>query len=199
MTDAKQTILSVVKLRYSIGMKFRLHRSALPPVLMVMALSACATRPADDNFPSLGKRPQESAPLPGSGATSTQAVSAPADPALLQQLRDVNTQIANGEVAFRKTLPQAQAAMAAARGSAPASEAWVQAAMLLAALEFDRGPSQIGLAELDRLLVDRSTASPATPQGGGLSEIDTLWARANATVAEQTRLIEALKVQLPPA
>ncbi len=180
-------------------MMYRKCRSALIPAVIVFALSACANRQIDSDFPSLSKRPQESTSQAEAETTRAKAISAPADAALLTMLRDMNSQIANGEAAFRKTLPQAQAAMAAARGAAPASEAWVQAAMLLAALEFDRGPSQTGLAELDRLLVDRSTASPALPSGSGVSEIGAAWSLANAIVTEQTRLIEALKSQLPPA
>jgi hypothetical protein len=163
--------------------------------MAALLLSGCAQSAADRDFPSLAKRPQEDAPPPGSQPV-TEAIPAPADAALLAQLRSLDGQVNSGEAAFRATLPKAQTAMAAARGAAPASEPWVQAAMMLAALEFDRGPSQVALAELDELLTSR-----ATQKGGGvgLAEIEASWTRANAMVGTQTREIEKLKAQLPPA
>jgi hypothetical protein len=172
-------------------------RLLLLNIAAILLLSGCATR-AEGEFPSLAKRPQESA-AQGPETQTSAAIAAPADAALLAQLRDITGQISNGEAAFRATLPKAQSAMAAARGAAPASEAWVQAAMLLAALEFDRGTAQAAMAELDRLLVERATADQKSGQSSGLAEIGAVWSRANAQVNEQTRLIEALKAQLTAA
>ena len=175
-------------------MKILVIMSALSALL----LAGCAT-PQAGEFPSLAKRPQERAGDRADAPTITTAISAPADAVLQAQLRDLSSQIGAGQAAFAKTLPQARAAMAAARGAAPASEAWVQAAMLLAALELDRGPSQTALSELDQVLVNRSMAPVGSAENGGMAEIDAAWMRANAVVAEQTRVIESLKMQLLPA
>jgi hypothetical protein len=186
-------ICAGVYLRY--GSRMIRHGILISASVAALLLSGCAKTAAEGDFPSLAKRPQEDTPPPGSQPV-TEDIPAPADRALLQIINGLENRLAIGEAKFQETLPKAQTAMAAARGSAPASEAWVQAAMLLAALEFDRGPSQVALAELDELLTTRATQKGG---GAGLAEIEASWSRANALVSAQTREIEKLKSQLPPA
>ncbi len=172
---------------------------ALTSAVLMVALAGCARTSGDGDFPSLAKRPIE-AGTPA--AASAQPVPAPvaADPGLVATLDRYRAQAQRGEAAFRARLPGAQAAIAAARGAAAASEPWVNAAMLLAALEFDRAPAQDALAELDVLLAERSISAENTGvESAELREIAALWRVVDAQVRAQTAAIDALKVQLTPA
>lgn len=72
---------------------------------------------------------------------------------LLARLEQLKDEAAAAHKAFMATAPTAERQVAAARGAATASAAWVSAQVSLATLEASRGRLMIALADLDSLHV----------------------------------------------
>lgn len=152
--------------------------------MAVLALAGgCSTR-AD--HPSLAPRaierftvaepapaPAPRAPLPQDASRQERAV------ALVAQARAADAR-------FRVGLTEAEAAVARGAGTAPGSEAWVQAQQALSRTEALREPVSSSLSELDSLQVDAAVNSAG-------SEVETaLAASLGEILAIDTRQREAM-------
>lgn len=136
------------------------------PLLAIPLVSACASA---DGFPSLARRPAEkgawtTANAAGTGqVTGSAAAIAPASDSAVTQTPvsdDLPARLAQLQEAARAaherfTSKRASAAqrVAAAHGSAVASEAWSVATVAVADLESARSDAMVSLGELDRLYV----------------------------------------------
>lgn len=156
-----------------------------------LMLSGCAGAP--QTYPSLAKRPIESAPV-------AQAVPPPApvaaDPVLATEVARYVAQADKGRAAFDAAFARAEKAVRAASGAAVSSDAWVSAQVAISTLESARNYSVSALASLDTLYVQRSNAIADGTQSGGLSEVDAARAATLASVDDQNDRIDALKGRL---
>jgi hypothetical protein len=155
-------------------------------------LSGCAGAP--QSYPSLAKRPIESAPV---AEAAPPAAPAAADPALRQEIDRNVAQADKGAAAFDAAYAKADKAVAAARGSAVSSDTWVAAQVAISALEAARNDSVSALASLDTLYVTRSNSVADGKAAGGLAEIDAARTAALALVDQQNDRIDAMKARLP--
>jgi hypothetical protein len=117
------------------------------PLCLAVTLSACATPEGD--FPSLERRPFETA--------SPEAAPAPAaptelTPALTEKIRAITGRHKRANEAFNRALPRLQAIAERAAGSAQGSETWVNAHLELSRLDHNRADSVAALGELDELI-----------------------------------------------
>jgi len=166
-------------------------RRFLTAFLALFALGALADSAAARPFPSLAKRPSETRdrtpPAPQA------IVPAAADPQLVAQVETLARQAQSGESAFRSRLDQGRAAVAAAGGAAPASEAWVKAQLAVSALDNARYDSVAALAGLDTLYVGRQTDTDAARVVADLATIDPARSRTLAIVDAQNDMLDGLK------
>lgn len=160
---------------------------------LALFLSGCAN--TLQGYPSLAKRPMESAPA-GNPTVSQGPVPAAADPALREQIDKLAAQAQMGGSAFDSAYPAADRAARAASGAAPSSEAWVAAQSAISALETARNDSVSALASLDTLYIERSNAVADGKAIGGTEAIDAARATALAIVDSQNDRIDALKTRL---
>ena len=125
-----------------------------------LALSACAT--AGGNAPSLAKRGYELSdsdiqrllegevgvidPAPPQAIALPPAEEAKAAAAYADHLR--------GQAAFQERVARTEQRVNAARGTAPESEAWIEAQMAVSRLDSARAPSVGALGALDSLYLD---------------------------------------------
>lgn len=124
----------------------------LGPALILV--SGCAGR-ADDRFPSLAKRPIEAMDLTRIPDPVEPPPLAPADGALAGKIAEYRAQANQGQSRFGAELAGTRARVNAARGSAPASDPWMEAQMAISGLEAARRPSVEALASLDQLRAER--------------------------------------------
>lgn len=122
-------------------------------LLSVVAVGGCVDR--SDRYPSLLPRPQERTGL---------AVPAPAplpaptpDAALDARIADLLAQVDTGERAFNSAADIAEARIAGARGTAPGTEAWLNAHVALGEANRARTPVLSALETLDSLAIERGT------------------------------------------
>lgn len=166
-------------------------RRFLTAFLALFALGALADSAAARPFPSLAKRPSETRdrtpPAPQA------IVPAAADPQLVAQVETLARQAQSGESAFRSRLDQGRAAVAAAGGAAPASEAWVKAQLAVSALDNARYDSVAALAGLDTLYVGRQTDTDAARVVADLATIDPARSRTLAMVDAQNDMLDGLR------
>lgn len=162
--------------------------SFLPP-LAALALAAC-TSGASGDYPSLAKRPieerfavVESVPLAPPGPL-------PAD--LAGRLGRWRADADAAAAAFTAMRSETEAAVAAARGAAPASETWVAAQQALSRLTVARGPLVVALGDIDALYVARQDGDAVD----GLPEIVALRDNLGVRLAEQDAVLAALAAQL---
>jgi hypothetical protein len=141
-----------------------MSRAFLPlAILPTLALAACGS---DQGYPSLTKRPAErisgSAPCVAGNGAAVLPPSAPVIPPPAEQLGPPNAELTarlgqlvdQAQAADRRFSDRRSAAdraIAAASGSAVASENWSVADIALADLESARNEATIPLAELDQL------------------------------------------------
>lgn len=159
---------------------------------LALILSGCAGAPS--SYPSLAKRPIESAPM-------QEAVAPPApqaaDAALLAQIKGYTDQAGSGARAFDTAFAKADKAADAAKGSAISSDAWVSAQVAISALEAARNDSISALASLDTLYVQRTNDVADGKARGGVEEIDVARKATLAMVDDQNDRIDAMKSRLP--
>lgn len=144
-----------------------------------MSLPSLAQRPIETRFAVV-----ETTPLPPPG---------PAPAELSARLTSWRAQALSADAAFAAALPGTQQAVAAAEGSAIASEAWILGQQALSRLATARGPVGEALADADALFIERQTAE----QYDGLPDIAALRAALAAMIAAQDRQLEALAAGLP--
>lgn len=167
-------------------MTLAIRNRSLPAMLLLAApLAACAGPQATD-YPSLERRAVEFRVAAPAGPPVTVATPATAD--LATALAALEADAQRGDQAFAAARESASARILAGAGAARESEAWVQAQLALSALEHERAPSTLALAEVDRLLVDRGIAA----QDAGWTDLTALQARLTALVADQDRVLAAL-------
>lgn len=159
---------------------------------LALFLSGCAGAP--QTYPSLAKRPIESAPV---ADVAPPPVPAPADPALSAEIARYVEQADKGAAAFDAAHEKADRAVRAAAGAAVSSDVWVAAQVAISALESARNDSVSALASLDTLYVQRSNAVADGKAAGGLEDIDAARAAALSLVDQQNDRIDAMKARLP--
>ncbi|EQB31415.1 hypothetical protein M529_14800 [Sphingobium ummariense RL-3] len=165
-------------------------RRLLPSLALL--LSGCAG--AHTDYPSLAKRPIESAPMAEAPPPPSPVAS---DPALRTEIDRLSAQAQAGAATFDKAYEVADKAVRAADGSAVSSDAWVAAQTSISALESARNDSVSALASLDTLYVERSNAIADGKASGGIDDIDAVRASVLALVDGQNDRLDALKARLP--
>jgi hypothetical protein len=172
---------------------------ALIPLLLSATLAACTT---SADYPSLARRPAEAAvwdpAAPGDdGRVSGSApVASAADDAAVSQApvsAELTTRLAQLENAaraaharFAAKRARAGQLVAAANGSAVASEAWSVATVAMAELESARSDAMVSLGELDRLYVAERI------DGGDGSAIAAVRDQVTAWVADEDAVLADL-------
>ncbi|MCP1472090.1 hypothetical protein J3E64_003805 [Sphingobium sp. OAS761] len=160
---------------------------------LALMLSGCAGG-AQQNYPSLAKRPIESAPV---AEVAPPPAPAPADTELSAEIAHYVEQADQGAAMFDSAYGRAVKAVAGASGSAVSSDAWVSAQVSISALEAARNGSVSALASLDTLYARRANAVADGTARGGLEDIDAARSAALALVDQQNDKIDALKGRLP--
>jgi hypothetical protein len=158
---------------------------------LVLLLTGCAGAP--QSYPSLAKRPIESAPMAEAPAP---VLPAAPDPALDAQVAKLNAQVAAGAAAFDKSWVAADRASRAASGAGVSSEAWVTAQQAISALESVRNDAVSALASLDTLYVERENALADGKERGDTQAIEAARTQALAVVDSQNDRLDALKGRL---
>ncbi len=115
-----------------------------------LSLGACSL--PEGEFPSLAKRPYETADPVAEPASEPQVLSTSLPDSLRAQLDGLVGKHAAAAAAFQTALPAARQAAQSAAGAAAGSESWVQAQMEVSRLEEKRSDSLSALAEIDRLV-----------------------------------------------
>lgn len=164
-------------------------RRFLPSLALI--LSGCAG--AHEAYPSLAKRPVESAPIAELPAPPPPA---PADEALKTQIAQLVAQARSGASHFDKAYGEADRAVRAARGTTISSDSWVSAQVSISAAEAARNDSVSALASLDTLYVERSNAIADGKAPGGTAEIDSARTQVLGEVDSQNDRIDDLKARL---
>jgi hypothetical protein len=164
-------------------------RRFIPSIALL--LTGCAS--AQGSYPSLAKRPIES-------ATMAEPVAPPAptapDAELVAGVERLRAQVQAGSASFDKAYASADRATTAASAAAVSSDAWVAAQVAVSALEAARNDSVSALASLDTLYVERQNAIADGRAAGGLEQVDAARAAALAVVDDQNDRIDALKARL---
>jgi len=163
-------------------------------LLTALALFLSGCTGASQNYPSLAKRPIESAPV---AKLSPPPAPVPADAALSAEIAKYVGQADKGAAAFDNAYARADRAVGAAKGASVSSDAWVAAQVAISALESARNDSVSALASLDTLYVQRSNAVADGKAGGGLEDIDAARSAALGLVDQQNDRIDAMKTRLP--
>lgn len=173
----------------------RLPRTLLmttgPLALLGTLLGGCANS-GEGQFPSLAKRPIEDMGLTRIPDAIEPPPAAPADGALTGQIAELRGQANQGQARFNAELAATRARVAAARGSAPASDAWMEAQMAISGLEAARRPSVEALASLDQLAVARQNGG----QRAGEGELAEASDAVRALVAAQSEMLKGFKGSL---
>ncbi len=159
---------------------------------LALMLSGCAGAP--QTYPSLAKRPVESAPV---AELAPPPAPVAADAALLAQIKGFTDQADKGRASFDAALVRADKAVRGASGSSVSSDNWVAAQVAISALESARNDSVSALASLDTLYVQRTNDVADGKESGGLTEIDAARAATLASVDQQNDRIDAMKARLP--
>ena len=159
---------------------------------LALMLSGCASAP--QNYPSLAKRPIESAPV---ADVAPPPAPQPADAALSAEIARHVEQADKGAAAFDTAYARAERAVSAAASAGVSSDAWGSAQVAISTLESARNDSVSALASLDTLYVQRSNEVADGKAAGGLQDIDAARSAALALVDQQNDRIDALKTRLP--
>ncbi len=160
-------------------------------VLMIMPLAACSTPEGD--FPSLSKRPYESADPVAEPNPVPVAVTTTMPAALSEQTNQLLVRNRNGDAAFAKARSAAESAARAGSGAAQGSESWVQGQMILSRLDAARSESVAALGEMDRMIAGERDKGADT---GLIGLLDTVQAEIAASVANQEAVINRLSATI---
>ena len=159
---------------------------------LALLLSGCAG--PQQSYPSLAKRPIESAPVADPAAPPAPVA---ADAALSAEITRYVGQANMGRDAFDAAYARADKAVKSAAGASVSSDSWVAAQVAISALEAARNDSVSALASLDTLFVQRSNAVADGKERGGLTDIDAARSATLAMVDQQNDRIDAMKARLP--
>ena len=164
------------------------------PFIQIFALLLAGCASGDGNYPSLAKRPIESAR--NGGAPAAPAAPAAEDPALTQEIAALVERARKAAAAFDAQLPDVRQKVGAAAGSAASSEAWVVAELAISSLDSERYDSVYALANLDTLYINRANAIAAGESEGGTEAIAVARGDVLAIVDRQNDLLDELGRQL---
>lgn len=171
--------------------------------LLLIALPGLAdTQAIARGYPSLSRRPVESRDRDAeiaAKATAQQAQatrSASEDPALAAEVAALAARATAASGAFDTRLESSQRVVAAGRGAAIGSEAWVVAQQAISLLDSARYDSVAALASLDTLFVERSNAPDPGRAVTDSTTIDRERQRVLAMVDRQNDRLDALKADL---
>ena len=166
----------------------------LAAFLALFALIPVSAESATRGFPSLAKRPIESRDRTAPAPVAVQPAAQDAE--LAAQVETLGRQAAEGDAAFQRDLAAGRGAVAAARGAAPSSEAWVSGQMAISALDSVRYDSVAALAGLDTLYVVRQDATDGARVAADVATIDPVRARVASLVDAQNDALDALRTSL---
>ncbi len=142
--------------------------------LFLLAFAAAGCAGPEGELPSLGPRPIEG--ILDEPVYAIAPVPSLDDPALAARIDALRAEAQQGEQAFAAYYPTAARAVAAAQGSAPESEPWIEAHLAISALDSSRSPTGEALASLDAILAEQALA-------GQTAEIDALAAARDDVAA----------------
>lgn len=166
------------------------NRRFIPTIALL--LSGCAG--AHESYPSLARRPIETAPIAEAVAPAPAVVAA--DPKLEADIARLKAQADKGSAAFDTAYARADKLTRVASSAAVSSDAWVTAQLAISNLESARNDSVSALASLDTLYVERTNAVADGKAQGGLDSIDAARAGVLASVDTQNDRVDALKGRL---
>ena len=147
-------------------------------------------------YPSLAKRPIESAGTRRQEQAAAPVAAPAPDPALIAEVQKLKDDAQSGATAFDGAFAEAQRSVNAAAGSDVSSEAWVVAQQSISALDAARNASVSALASLDVMYIDRLNAIADGKVAGGDGEIDSARIAALAIVDAQNDRLDAIKARL---
>jgi multidrug resistance efflux pump len=165
-------------------------RRFIPTVALL--LSGCAG--AHESYPSLARRPIETAPI--AEVTTPAPVVVAVDPKLAAEIAQLKVQAEKGRAAFDTAYARAEKLTGAAAGAAVSSDAWVAAQQAISNLEAARNDSISALASLDTLYVERTKAVADGKAQGGTEAIDAVRTVVLANVDGQNDRVDGLKGRL---
>ena len=157
-------------------------------LLMLGTLAACAS--TEGQFPSLERRAYETRAPISSPADSPPAPSV-LSPDLAAKVDALLARHSAAQASFERTLPSVQSTTSRASGTAPGSEAWVNAHVVLSRLDKVRSESVGVLRDFDALIADAGTrdAGVAALVTEAQRPIADDLALQNAEIARLSRLI----------
>lgn len=170
--------------------------------LLLIALPGLAdTQAIARGYPSLTRRPVESrdrdAEITAKRVARQEAAqSAGEDPALAAEVTALGQKAMAASSAFDTRLDSSQRVVAAGRGAAIGSEAWVVAQQAISELDSERYESVAALASLDTLYVERSNAPDPGRAIADSATVDRERQRVLAMVDRQNDRLDALKADL---
>lgn len=145
-------------------------------------LAACSE---SGGYPSLAPRAVEQ-PVGTEAAPATPSL--PVDAALDAEVAALAAQAAKGQADFTRMADESCAAIARGASAQEGSEPWIAAQQALSALEAARAPVLAAAAALDRLVIERGTATGSvvdlTRLGGAQAQVSALDASEQARLAE---------------
>lgn len=159
---------------------------------IALFLSGCAG--AHESYPSLARRPIETAPMAEVAVPTPASVAA--DPKLDADIAQLKAQADKGSAAFDAAYVRADKLTQAASSAAVSSDAWVAAQQAISNLESTRNDSVSALASLDTLYVEQTNAVADGKAQGGVESVDAARAAVLASVDAQNDRVDALKGRL---
>lgn len=160
------------------------------PALAAAALLLAGCAKDADLYPSLSIREAERVSGTFQPIQPEQVVEQAPNAQTLDQLESLRADARRANERFLAAAARARGPVAAARGSAPGSEAWSVAQVALADLESSRSDAMIALADLDRIYVDARLDVVA------FERIEQVRSEVASLVDSQDRAINALHGQL---
>ncbi|WP_421853703.1 hypothetical protein [Novosphingobium sp.] len=171
----------------------RLSIRIIAPLAALLALSACNAERS--RFPSLAIRPAERAYGTGQPVAPTPSLplttQLPGGTDLAARVTALGDAARAAHGRFLERQGPATRLIEAAKGAAPGTEAWSNAAIALAGLTSARGEGMLALSDLDRLLI-AATEKAATGPDDDFKLVDPTHRDIAALLAEEDRTIAAL-------
>jgi hypothetical protein len=159
--------------------------------LSILSLSACSTPNGD--FPSLSKRPYESADPIMEPVAVLAAITTILPAPLSADTNHLLERNRIADAAFARARTAAESAARSGSGAAEGSESWVQAQMVLSRLDAARADSVTALGEIDGLIaVERSKGADA----GLTGLLERVQAQIAESVANQEEIIRHLSATI---
>jgi hypothetical protein len=126
--------------------------STYSPALIFVTLLLCSCANVEGDFPSLSKRPYETAdPVAEQNAVPAPLTSAlPAD--LKARIDDMVARNRKAHAAYEAAIPAARSAAQSASGASAGGESWVNAHMVLSRADGARTDAVAALSEIDQLI-----------------------------------------------